>query len=56
MKTTHTKLAHEISFVSALSISLAFRLFIVLNLDSFHEIFFKGARIRRRMTFATHEN
>ena len=27
--------------------SLAFRLFIVWNLDSFHEIFFRGARIRR---------
>ena len=38
------------------SSSLAFRLFIVLNLDSFHEIFFRGARIRRRMTFNTHEN
>ena len=36
--------------------SLAFRLFIVLNLDSFHEIFFRGARIRRRMTFDTREN
>ena len=36
--------------------SLAFRLFIVLNLDSFHGIFFRGARIRRRMTFDTHEN
>ena len=36
--------------------SLALRLFIVLNLNSFHEISFRGARIRRRITFDTQEN
>ena len=36
--------------------SLALLLFIVLNLNSFHEIFFRGVGIRRRITFDTHEN
>ena len=37
--------------------SLAFRLFIVFNLDSFLKFFFlRGTRTRRRMTFDTHVN
>ena len=52
---SHTACSRNFLFPRSPS-SLAFRLFIVLNLDSFHGIFFRGARIRRRMTFDTHEN
>ena len=43
---SHTACSRNFLFPRSPS-SLAFRLFIVWNLDSFHEIFFRGARIRR---------
>ena len=52
---SHTASSRNLLFPRSPS-SLALRLFIVLNLDSFHEIFFRGARIRRRVTFDTHKN
>ena len=52
---SHTAYSHNFLFPRSPS-SLALRLFIVLNLNSSHEIFFRGARIRRRITFDTHEN
>ena len=47
MKTTRTQLCSRNFLFPRSPSSLAFRLFIVWNLDSFHEIFFRGARIRR---------
>ena len=52
---SHIACSRKVLFLRSPS-SLAFRLFIVLNLDSFHGIFFRGARIRRRLTFDTHED
>ena len=51
---SHTASSRNFLFPRSPS-SLALCLFIVLNLDSFHEIFLRGARIRRRVTFDTHE-
>ena len=56
MKTTRTQLCSRSFLFPRSPSSLAYRLFIVLNLDSFQEIFFRGARIRRQMTLDTHEN